>query len=56
MKPSGQPATIKWLTVGGRTSAFVTELQKVQSSQFTRADKDDLREVIGGLLVIVLTL
>ncbi|KAJ8481482.1 hypothetical protein ONZ45_g15302 [Pleurotus djamor] len=25
--PSGEPATIKWLTVGGRTSAFVEELQ-----------------------------
>ncbi|KAF8887791.1 Formamidopyrimidine-DNA glycosylase N-terminal domain-containing protein [Infundibulicybe gibba] len=27
--PSGEPATIKWLTVGGRTSAFVVELQKL---------------------------
>ncbi|KAK0455925.1 Formamidopyrimidine-DNA glycosylase N-terminal domain-containing protein [Armillaria borealis] len=25
--PSGEPATIKWITVGGRTSAFVFELQ-----------------------------
>ncbi|TDL28852.1 AtMMH-1 [Rickenella mellea] len=25
--PSGDPATIKWLKVGGRTSAFVAELQ-----------------------------
>ncbi|KAF7986196.1 hypothetical protein HWV62_38614 [Athelia sp. TMB] len=25
--PSGEPATIKWLTVGGRTSAYVVELQ-----------------------------
>ncbi|KAL5518666.1 hypothetical protein ACEPAH_349 [Sanghuangporus vaninii] len=37
--PSGQPATIKWLKVGGRTSAFVTELQKVQSSHLNK-DKD----------------
>jgi len=27
MLPSGKPATIKWITVGGRTSAFVAELQ-----------------------------
>jgi len=27
--PSGDPATIKWLTVGGRTSAFVVELQSL---------------------------
>ncbi|KAL1675482.1 hypothetical protein EV122DRAFT_253853 [Schizophyllum commune] len=26
--PSGEPATIKWVTVGGRTSAYVDELQK----------------------------
>lgn len=25
--PSGEPATIKWITVGGRTSAYVAELQ-----------------------------
>ncbi|KAI0344077.1 hypothetical protein BDW22DRAFT_1427726 [Trametopsis cervina] len=25
--PSGDPASIKWITVGGRTSAFVAELQ-----------------------------
>ncbi|KAJ7748531.1 Formamidopyrimidine-DNA glycosylase N-terminal domain-containing protein [Mycena maculata] len=25
--PSGEPATIKWITVGGRTSAYVVELQ-----------------------------
>ena len=27
-QPSGEPATIKWVTVGGRTSAYVEELQK----------------------------
>ncbi|TRM62394.1 DNA glycosylase/AP lyase [Schizophyllum amplum] len=26
--PSGAPATIKWTTVGGRTSAYIDELQK----------------------------
>ncbi|KAF7319888.1 MutM-like protein-1 [Mycena kentingensis (nom. inval.)] len=25
--PTGEPATIKWITVGGRTSAYVAELQ-----------------------------
>ncbi|KAF7784546.1 hypothetical protein Agabi119p4_711 [Agaricus bisporus var. burnettii] len=27
--PSGEPATIEWVTVGGRTSAYVPELQKL---------------------------
>ncbi|CAK5280045.1 unnamed protein product [Mycena citricolor] len=27
--PTGGPATIKWITVGGRTSAFVLELQEL---------------------------
>ena len=31
LQPSGEPATIKWLTVGGRTSAYVTELQRLSS-------------------------
>jgi len=30
--PSGDPATIKWVTVGGRTSAYVVELQKLLDS------------------------
>lgn len=30
--PSGEPATIKWLTVGGRTSAYVSELQQLPAS------------------------
>lgn len=28
LKPSGEPATIKWITAAGRTSAFVVELQR----------------------------
>ncbi|KAI1797500.1 Formamidopyrimidine-DNA glycosylase N-terminal domain-containing protein [Ganoderma leucocontextum] len=28
--PDGKPATIKWITVGGRTSAYVAELQKLR--------------------------
>ncbi|KAI0771001.1 AtMMH-1 [Trametes elegans] len=28
--PDGKPATIKWITVGGRTSAYVAELQKLK--------------------------
>ncbi|GJE87859.1 formamidopyrimidine-DNA glycosylase N-terminal domain-containing protein [Phanerochaete sordida] len=31
--PSGEPATIKWVTVGGRTSAYVVELQKLSGSE-----------------------
>ncbi|KAF9454972.1 AtMMH-1 [Macrolepiota fuliginosa MF-IS2] len=30
--PSGQPATIKWITVGGRTTAYVSELQVLPGS------------------------
>ncbi|KAJ3575910.1 hypothetical protein NP233_g776 [Leucocoprinus birnbaumii] len=30
--PSGEPATIQFTTVGGRTSAYVTELQKLSHS------------------------
>ena len=29
-QPDGRPATIKWVTVGGRTSAYVVELQKLK--------------------------
>ncbi|KAI8983368.1 hypothetical protein BD414DRAFT_418289, partial [Trametes punicea] len=28
--PDGKPATIKWITVGGRTSAYVAELQQLK--------------------------
>ncbi|KAA1468389.1 AtMMH-1 [Dentipellis sp. KUC8613] len=31
--PSGEPATIKWITVGGRTSAYITELQHLPQTQ-----------------------
>ncbi|EPQ61047.1 hypothetical protein GLOTRDRAFT_135611 [Gloeophyllum trabeum ATCC 11539] len=30
--PTGEPATIKWIKVGGRTSAYIAELQKLNSS------------------------
>lgn len=44
--PSGEPATIKFITVGGRTSAFVTELQlppgKIEEE---RAEEQDELEV-----------
>ncbi|KAI5124478.1 hypothetical protein M0805_008360 [Coniferiporia weirii] len=36
--PSGKPATIRWITVGGRTSAYVTELQHLPSGK--RVDRD----------------
>lgn len=32
LQPTGEPATIKWITVGGRTSAYVAELQKLNAS------------------------
>jgi len=36
--PSGEPATIKWITVGGRTSAYVAELQILSRSEDLRSD------------------
>ncbi|EAU92978.2 AtMMH-1 [Coprinopsis cinerea okayama7 len=33
MLPSGSKATIKWITVGGRTSAYVPELQRLSPNQ-----------------------
>ena len=32
IQPTGEPATIKWVTVGGRTSAYVPELQRLVKS------------------------
>ncbi|KAF8446287.1 DNA glycosylase/AP lyase [Boletus edulis BED1] len=31
--PSGEPATVKWITVGGRTSAYVVQVQKPYSRE-----------------------
>ncbi|KAG1757940.1 Formamidopyrimidine-DNA glycosylase H2TH domain-containing protein [Suillus lakei] len=39
MLPSGEPATVKWITVGGRTSAFVAEVQCLPHKQ--RAGKTE---------------
>ncbi|THH17223.1 hypothetical protein EW146_g3547 [Bondarzewia mesenterica] len=43
--PSGEPATIKWVTVGGRTSAYVVELQHLTKSKvlpdLSAKDDDD---------------
>ncbi|KAK7694198.1 hypothetical protein QCA50_001378 [Cerrena zonata] len=41
--PSGQLATIKWIKVGGRTSAYVAELQKLTPSREAEVD-DSSRE------------
>ncbi|KAI9059603.1 AtMMH-1 [Trametes sanguinea] len=42
--PDGKPATIKWITVGGRTSAYVAELQKLKrgaTSPTVEAEEDE---------------
>lgn len=39
--PSGEPATIKWITVGGRTSAYVLELQKLPSLPVLKGRDDE---------------
>ncbi|OBZ78938.1 Formamidopyrimidine-DNA glycosylase [Grifola frondosa] len=38
--PTGEPATIKWITVGGRTSAYVAELQKLTVAGTMQVDQD----------------
>ncbi|KAI0367522.1 AtMMH-1 [Pilatotrama ljubarskyi] len=55
--PDGKPATIKWITVGGRTSAYVAELQKLQrgatagptqdATEGEEADESDLTPLSG---------
>lgn len=46
--PSGEPATVKWITVGGRTSAFVAEVQclphkkRVGKTETATEDESDL--------------
>ncbi|KAF8665157.1 hypothetical protein AX16_000622 [Volvariella volvacea WC 439] len=44
--PSGKPATIKWVTVGGRTSAYVVEVQILPRGTTIEGeeDKDDESE------------
>ena len=41
MQPSGGPAVIKWITVGGRTSAYVPELQKLSSKGVVETEEGD---------------
>ncbi|KAI0735590.1 AtMMH-1 [Earliella scabrosa] len=48
----GRPATIKWITVGGRTSAYVAELQQLKRGATTvgedeAADESDLTPLSG---------
>ncbi|KAI0757407.1 Formamidopyrimidine-DNA glycosylase N-terminal domain-containing protein [Daedaleopsis nitida] len=54
--PDGTPATIKWVTVGGRTSAYVAELQKLKrgvassgtgTDHVTEAEESDLTPLSG---------
>jgi len=42
--PDGQPATIKWITVGGRTSAYVSELQRVLKHDAAQKPTKNLEE------------
>lgn len=46
VKPDGSPATITFVTVGGRTSAVVTELQKMPSKKAAAAKRK--REATDG--------
>ena len=42
-QPSGERATIKWVTVGGRTSAYVVELQKLLNISPALPDETKVR-------------
>ncbi|KAG5723168.1 hypothetical protein E4T56_gene235 [Termitomyces sp. T112] len=42
--PSGDPATIKWVTVGGRTSAYVEELQTLPVNPIDTTKKRIIRK------------
>ncbi|KAI0033741.1 AtMMH-1 [Vararia minispora EC-137] len=42
--PSGQPATIRWITVGGRTSAYVVELQHLRSPSKTASLTESIQQ------------
>ena len=51
-QPTGGPATLKWLTVGGRTSAFVVELQVLGNRKAERTTKGKVRhECLSSMLV-----
>ncbi|KAI9460155.1 hypothetical protein BJY52DRAFT_1263338 [Lactarius psammicola] len=39
--PDGRPATIKWVTVGGRTSAYIAELQHVSRGNAAEAIRSE---------------
>ncbi|KXN87563.1 Formamidopyrimidine-DNA glycosylase, partial [Leucoagaricus sp. SymC.cos] len=52
-KPSGEPATIKWVTVGGRTSAYVVELQILSEPSLTVKSSEVCRSVQAKFLYIV---
>ncbi|KAI0069912.1 S13-like H2TH domain-containing protein, partial [Panus rudis PR-1116 ss-1] len=41
--PTGKPATIKWVTVGGRTSAYVVELQRLVGDTKDEVDLLNIR-------------
>lgn len=43
-QPSGEPATVKWITVAGRTSAYIAEVQKPSLKQKSR---DELPKVLS---------
>lgn len=49
-QPSGELATIKWITVGGRTSAYVAELQNLPpgSMSMKRKAKVFIRAIAPG--------
>lgn len=44
-QPSGEPATIKFITVGGRTSAYVEELQHLNAKT---ANSEDIANVAAN--------
>jgi len=45
---TGRPATIKWLTVGGRTSAFVPEVQTIGVKNSRTVRKTTEKKVLNA--------
>lgn len=54
VQPSGEQATIKWVTVGGRTSAYVAELQQLVSSSSKRDQVRTRRALVHKHFLIFL--
>ncbi|KAG8220119.1 hypothetical protein J3R82DRAFT_1139 [Butyriboletus roseoflavus] len=51
-QPSGEPATVKWITVGGRTSAYIAEVQKPSLKQKNRDKPPEGRRIRAAIRIL----